>query len=307
MSGNSSRRRRQTAPIVSGRSLASARTPWPSRSALEEGQLVLPDLHLVPVLELLFDAAAVDEGAVEAALVLDRRSRPGDARGSAWRRETVTSSRKMSESGERPIVSRSPLERERLPRPPAAGADDDRRPLGPQLRERRRDVLARSRPTANDIVASPRSSRDQQRAALLAVPRGLEVLEAAFRAVDVRQAVPCQASELLFAEPRRSLDGEDLGEACEIDLARAGSRPSPPAAAAATTSSARRMSILPCSSRRRYEMSCSSFRSARIRSRSSASDSVFRSGRASTRHSRSDGRELSPSSEADRGDPSTST
>ena len=46
---------------------------------------------------------------------------------------------------------------------------------------------------------------DEQRAALLAVPRGLEVLEAAFRAVrrTVNPAVPAERLQLLLGDPRR--------------------------------------------------------------------------------------------------------
>src|SRR4029450_5079435 len=99
MSGNSACRLRQTVPIVSSRCwsavastavttlapalcrLASARGAGTARdqtrrvacSFLEEAQLVFADLELVAVLEALcrLDAAAVEEGAVQAPLVLD--------------------------------------------------------------------------------------------------------------------------------------------------------------------------------------------------------------------------------------------
>src|SRR5215204_7015329 len=79
MSGNSSRRRRTTSPILSRRSrcgfcvaalFKGARSPWPV-SPLHERQPVLADLQLVAVLELrAVDPAAVDEGAVQRPLVL---------------------------------------------------------------------------------------------------------------------------------------------------------------------------------------------------------------------------------------------
>src|SRR6185437_16493342 len=103
MSGNSSESRRTTSPIRTSLPVAEAvliaGAPAPARakpappsvgklsgtsppcqtapsslrrSSLHEGQAVLTDLHLVPVLELdAVDAPAVDEGAVQRALVLD--------------------------------------------------------------------------------------------------------------------------------------------------------------------------------------------------------------------------------------------
>src|SRR4051812_47221478 len=70
MSGNSALRRRQTLPIVKSCLVEGAVALM--RSMQEEGQPVLADLDLVAVLERRrLDAAAVDEGAVEAAQVLD--------------------------------------------------------------------------------------------------------------------------------------------------------------------------------------------------------------------------------------------
>ena len=49
-------------------------------------------------------------------------------------RETVTSSRKMSQSGERPIVVRSPWSANASPARPPPDADDERRALDPTPR-----------------------------------------------------------------------------------------------------------------------------------------------------------------------------
>src|SRR5215213_5680519 len=80
MSGNSSRRRRTTSPILSRRSrcgfcvaalFTGARSPSPV-SPLHERQPVLADLELVAVLERgAVDPAAIDESAVQRPLVLD--------------------------------------------------------------------------------------------------------------------------------------------------------------------------------------------------------------------------------------------
>src|SRR5215216_1990532 len=80
MSGNSSRRRRTTSPILSRRSrcgfcvgaLFNGARSTSAVSPLDERQPVLPDLELVAVLELrAVDPAAVDERAVQRPLVLD--------------------------------------------------------------------------------------------------------------------------------------------------------------------------------------------------------------------------------------------
>ena len=71
----------------------------------EERQLELADLELVAVGERrLLDPLAVQVGAVERADVADLEAALGRARTSAWRRDTVMSSRKMSLSGWRPAV-----------------------------------------------------------------------------------------------------------------------------------------------------------------------------------------------------------
>ena len=77
-------------------------------SAREERELVLADLQLVAVVEpVRLDPLAVDVGAVQRA-ESSRYQPPARRTSSAWSRETVTSSRKTSESGRRPIVMRSP-------------------------------------------------------------------------------------------------------------------------------------------------------------------------------------------------------
>ena len=60
-------------------------------------------------------------------------------------RETVTSSRKTSHSGERPISVRSPSWEEALTRPAASCADDERRPLA-------REVLHRCAGVVGDLL-----------------------------------------------------------------------------------------------------------------------------------------------------------
>src|SRR5688572_20546478 len=142
MSGNSLCRRLQTAPIVRGRSRPMSAGAV-AISALQEGQLVLADLHLVAVLELgALDAAPVDVGAVEAPLVVERealgvaghdRVAPGDG-------HVVQEDLAFGTAPERrPVL----LEGEGLPRPAAARADDERRPLDAKVGERERVILGR--------------------------------------------------------------------------------------------------------------------------------------------------------------------
>ena len=102
-------------------------------------------------------------------------------------RETVTSSRKISQSGERPIVVRSSSSRNVSPR---GRRRSGRRAPGPRSasasRRLARDLLGRER---HRRVAA--SSRHEQRAAARAVVGGLRVLEAALGAVDMAQAAGC--------------------------------------------------------------------------------------------------------------------
>src|SRR5205085_8899159 len=110
----------------------------------------------------------------------------------------------------------------------------------------------------------------EERTALGAVVRGLRVLEAALRAVDVAHS-PSTFGGAAF--PAR-IDESDSTSTWSRTL-----RPSDFCRRA--TSSALRMSILPCRSRRRYETSCSSALSSSIRRLSSSSASEARSGKGS--------------------------
>src|SRR5262249_28136029 len=150
------------------------------RSSVEEGEAVLADLQLVAVLELRrLDALAVHEGAVQAALVLDREDAVALAQhGVLARHGDVVE--------EDPAVGR-PSDRRalgvRMERPPpsaAAAADDERRSLDPEVVERvtssafgvlRREGLRRF---GGALLL------DEERAATGAVVRGLRILEAAF-------------------------------------------------------------------------------------------------------------------------------
>src|SRR4029453_14293 len=186
MSGNSSWSRLQTAPMVSRR----GRRPSPSRPtslvavaialAREEGQPVLADLHLVPVLELrALDPAAVHVGAVEAVLVVDviavvplHEHRVAARDGDVVQEDLVLRAA--------PDTDAIAFEAERLPRSPAPGADDQGGTLDTQLSQRDgvvvRDVLRREghrRVRARLVV-------NEQGATLGAVIRGFGILKAAF-------------------------------------------------------------------------------------------------------------------------------
>ena len=206
MSGNSPWSRRQTEPIVCSRRRC-------ARSVVigaEEDEPVLADLDLVAVLQLgVLDPVAVEERAVQAAEVLERERARAPATTIAWRRETVTSSRKMSQSGVRPIVVCVALEREVLAGAAAAGAHDERRALDAEL-------LQPGSPLLLDFLGGERHGRvvrvalgDEQRAAAGAVVGGFQVLEPALGAVDVAHV----------GRRRRGLAREDLGQPVEVDLA----------------------------------------------------------------------------------------
>ena len=97
-SSAASRPARAAAGIRHRRLTAPARLAAPR--AQVEDQPELADLHLVAVVQRdLVDPLAVDVGAVEAADVADGEAAAGSRRNSACRRDTVTSSRKMSLSG----------------------------------------------------------------------------------------------------------------------------------------------------------------------------------------------------------------
>src|SRR5438093_1730394 len=205
MSGNSSFSIPQTVPIVSSRDFDAV-----AISAVEEREPVLADLQLVPVFELgSLDALAVDERAVEAALVLDRE-----------RAVLVRQHRVLPGDGhvveEDPAVGGTPDRRllrlgaERLPRSPAAGPDYQRGSLDSEIVERgvRRAVTVVRRERLRHLGAG--LVLDEESAAARAVVRGFRVLEAALLAVDVRHAGPLRR--------RGCLRGEDLGQPFDVEL-----------------------------------------------------------------------------------------
>src|SRR6476620_5630119 len=96
-----------------------------SPSAVEEGQSVLADLQLVAVLELSrLDALSIHERAVEAALVLDEEAAVafGDHGVLARDRDVVEKDPAVGRAADRRLA----LGMEGLPRPAAAGANDQR-------------------------------------------------------------------------------------------------------------------------------------------------------------------------------------
>ena len=115
MSGNSSRSWSSTSPIdTCARLRPSSRVPRsPPSTKLEP---VATDLHLVAVAQRrLVDALAVHVRAVERSDVAQHVAVVASRSSTTWRRETVMSSRKMSESGWRPIAVVSSSRRNRLP------------------------------------------------------------------------------------------------------------------------------------------------------------------------------------------------
>src|SRR5215471_9640960 len=96
---------------------------WPS--VLQEGEPVFPDLDLVAVAQIGgLDALAVDERPVQAALVLQMPAvailrEDGVLAG---HRDVVEEDRALGRASDR---RRTVLEGERLPRPPAARADNE--------------------------------------------------------------------------------------------------------------------------------------------------------------------------------------
>ena len=245
MSGNSPCSRRHTVPIVCSRVAGRVR----SSSFAEEDEPVLADLDLVAVLQLGPDS--IRRRLRKVPFRLPRSSRvnvSGPLRDDRVAAETVTSSRKMSQSGERPIVVRS---RSRGTARRRGRRRSGRRAPAPRPR------APRAPPASSSTSSGPRTSSSsrtplrpwhEQRAALRAVVGGLRVLEAALRAVDVAHS------------PASGFGGDAFPARISLSRSRSTWPSSPPAASfcSRATSSARRMSILPCRSRRRYEISCSS-------------------------------------------------
>ena len=107
----------------------------PSPSAVQERESVLADLQLVAVFELSgLDTLAVHEGAVEAAQVLDEeRAVPlGDDGVLARDGDVVEEDPAVGRAADRRLAFGD----EGLPRPAAAGADDERRPPDAEILER---------------------------------------------------------------------------------------------------------------------------------------------------------------------------
>ena len=207
---------RQTAPIVSS---GSRRGCAVTRSSAQEGQPVLADLHLVAVLE--------PRGSIRVRFTkvplrlpwssIEKRPSSLDEHGVA--RETVTSSRKMSQSGERPIDGALARRHEVLARAAAARADDERRPLDADRPARRRASLAAPRAESVMRRVARLLALDEQRAAARAVVGGLRVLEPALRAVDVASI------DVRFVRAARAFAGEDLRQPARRRPRRAGSPP----------------------------------------------------------------------------------
>src|SRR5215468_4409562 len=233
---------------------------WPS--ALQEGEPVLADLELVAVPEIRgLDALAVDERPVQAALVLQMPAvallrEDGVLAG---HRDVVQEDRAL---GRAPDRRGSDFQDERLPRASAARPDDERRAVDPEILERIEAVGHLG--SVERLGRLPFLGDDEGGAALRAEVRSFRVVVPALRTVDVRH----QAGGA--ALPVRMSVSDSTSTASRTLL--------PCVSWSRATSSARRMSIFPCSSRRRYDTSCSS----RVRSSMSffrfSSDSVARSG-----------------------------
>src|SRR5438477_3711773 len=241
-----------------------------SCSLRDEGQPVLADLQLVPVLELRrVDALAVQERAVQAALVLDPEAAvvvADEHRVLARHRDVVEEDVAVGRASD----GRLRLRRvEALPRP-AAGAHYECRCLEPLEPDPGglRELLGRH----GLRLPRRRILRADQRATAGAVARRLRIREAAFGTVDLRHAVSASSGGGPFA----------VRMSVSVSTSTASRTLFPPDFCRRATSSARRMSIFPCRSRRLYETSCSSFTSDRISSFSSASDRVAKSGSGST-------------------------
>src|SRR5581483_1067775 len=203
-------------------------------SAREERQPVLADLELVPVGELgRLDPAAVDEGAVEAAEILDEPAAVAlDEDGvPARHRDVVEEDRAVRRAADRRALA---LRSERLPRAAAARTDDERGAFEAQLLELG-ELVALVGAEALRLLRGLGSV--QEGTALRAVVGGLRILEAALGTVDV-----CHYSEGGAALPARMAVSDSTSTWLRIV--------SGPAAFSRAWYSARRMSIFPCRSRR---------------------------------------------------------
>ena len=246
MSGNSSRRRSQTAPIVcspaaglvSGNVVIGAGT---SSGTCRSGPRRRPRARLLSIRRLLTN--------VPLRLPRSRIVNPLPSRtSSACLRDTVTSSRNTSHSGDRPISARSPIASKLSPaRPPP----DRTTSAGPSMLSCAGAASMSSGSEAHGRL--PHGLPREERAAARAVRRRLRALESALGAVDVTHWPPPRI------EPRSS------AATCpplRVRFAR----------------SARMMSICACITRRLSEMSSSSCSSRRISAQSAASSRLARSG-----------------------------
>ena len=249
MSGNSSRSRSRTAPIV--RRLSARVVGDCGHGRDRYVSRYLPICTSSPSSSFArLDPAAVHVGAVQAALVLDRVA-VVTAREDRVRARDGHVVEKDGASGERPISISSPSSGNVSPALPPPERTTS---AVPSIADRRagsvlvRDLLRRE--GHRRVPAG--SSLDEQRAALRAVVGALGVLEAALRAVDVRHG------RLLAPVRRCGPRREDLGELVDVDLVERALLPPPTCCWSRACSSAFRMSILPCRIRRRYDTSFSS-------------------------------------------------
>ena len=150
----------QTVPIVSRRCVRGRLSR--RCSFADEAQPVLADLQLRRRSRAGWPHSIrlpVDERAVEAAEILDREARRPTAQTTACLRETVTSSRKMSQSGERPIVVRSPVGMKCSPARPPPERTTSAGPSAADLIERTGPPRRRSpRACRSCVVSAPPSS-----------------------------------------------------------------------------------------------------------------------------------------------------
>src|SRR5439155_11901510 len=180
---------------------SSLRCRW-SYSSLDEGQPVLADLELVAVLELLVvDPAAVDEGALQRALVLDEEvSVPLDEHGVVARDcDVVEEDVAVRRAADARALAAGP---EALPRSAAARPDDERRSFEPLdgISRELADLLRRERLRR----LHTRLAFLQQGTAARAVVRGFGSLQAAFRAVKLTQPLaPVSFDERRVRTPAR--------------------------------------------------------------------------------------------------------
>src|SRR5436190_11133007 len=155
-------------------------------SCLEEGELVLADLQLVAVLQAgrLLDPPAVQEGAVEASLVLDEEAVVASHENGVLtgHGDVVEEDVAVGRAADRRALA---LWQEVLAGTPPARADDECRPLGAEVLERDGCIVSPLLRRVAHRRLAPGLVLDEQRAATGAVIRGLRVLEAALRTVDV--------------------------------------------------------------------------------------------------------------------------